>query len=84
MENNILRVKTSDNNDLEISVIDIIENKEANKNYIIYTINGSKDDVFMSILDEKEDSYTLKTIEDSEEIKMIENYYENLLGDGDL
>lgn len=83
MEENILTVKL-DNRNIDIEVIDIIENNENNKKYIIYTIIGNDEDVYMSILEEYEDSFLLKTIEDANEAKMLEDYLEELSENGEL
>ena len=83
MEENILTVKL-DNRNIDIEVIDIIENNENNKKYIIYTIIGNDEDVYMSILEEYEDSFLLKTIEDANEAKMLEDYLEELSENGKL
>lgn len=78
MEENILTV-TIDNegNYIDIRVIDFLEDNESNKTYIVYNIlNDQNEEVYISILDEKEDSYTLRTIEDEEELKMINEFYD--------
>ena len=58
--------------DVTIDVWDIVKNPTFNKEYIIYTIDGlDKNEVFASILNEKEDSYSLDTIETEEELTFI-------------
>ena len=60
MENNILKLK-SDNGDVEIEVLDIINNE-------------GKDDVLIAIVNYSDSGYTLDTIEDANEFKEIEDY----------
>ena len=64
--------------DIKIFVMDIIEKPEENKKYIIYSIEGNDDNIYASILDEKEDGYTLKYIEDKEEVDKLQKYIESL------
>ena len=77
MDENKLTVNLNGNN-IIIEVIDILENNVNGKNYIIYNIEGNDDVFYASILEEDENSYTLKEIKNVEEGKMIENYLENL------
>ena len=77
MDENKLTVNLNGNN-IIIEVIDILENNVNGKNYIIYNIEGNDDMFYASILEEDENSYTLKEIKNVEEGKMIENYLENL------
>lgn len=80
MENNILKLKTDDNGEVEIEVLDIINNEENNKNYIIYRFKG-KDDVLISILNQTETSFSLDTIEDASEFREIEDYLASKIND---
>ena len=73
MENNILKLKTNDNNEVEIEVLDIINNEEKNRDYIVYRFRD-KDDVLISILNQTENSFSLDTIEDANEFRDIEDY----------
>lgn len=77
MEEDILTVKINDK-EVKIEVLDIIENEDNNKEYIIYSPEGTED-VYMSILEETEDTYTLKTIEDETEVKMLEEYLKSIV-----
>ena len=72
MENNILKLM-SNNGEVEIEVLDIINNEENGKEYMVYRFKG-KDDVLTSIVNYSEDSYSLDTIEDPNEFKEIEDY----------
>jgi len=76
MEETKLTVKLNDQ-DVTINVLDIIEDTESDKKYMIYSPEGVED-VYMSILEETETTYTLKTIEDEEEAKRIEAYLSSL------
>ena len=38
MENNILKLKTDNNGEVEIEVLDIINNELQNKDYIVYRL----------------------------------------------
>ena len=72
MENNILKLK-SDNGDVEIEVLDIINNEENGKEYMVYRFKG-KDDVLIAIVNYSDSGYTLDTIEDANEFQEIEDY----------
>jgi len=78
MEDNKLTVKFNDS-DVDINVIDIIDNLDNNKKYIVYNADGFDDDFYISILEEMEDSYTLQEITDENEFKMVEDYLESML-----
>lgn len=72
MENNILKLMTN-NGEVEIEVLDIINNEENGKEYMVYRFKG-KDDVLISIVNYNDLGYTLDTIEDANEFKEIEDY----------
>ena len=75
MDNNILKVKIMGGNYVDILVLDIIEMKATNKKYIIYSLaNSDNDDMFISILNESDNNYSLETIEDEKELRMVEDY----------
>lgn len=76
MEENKLTVKLN-NQDVTINVLDIIEDNENNKKYMVYNPENTED-VYMSILEETDTTYTLKTIENEEEAKRIEAYLSSL------
>ncbi len=78
MQDNKLLVKLNDK-DVSIDVIDIIEKDDVNKKYIIYTIDGDDDNVYMSILDENETTYNLLEIKDENEAKLVEEYLKSVL-----
>lgn len=75
MNENKLEVQVMGGNKLVINVIDIVEIADNDKKYIVYTIdNSGNEDMFISILNEDEKSYSLDTIEDENELKMVEEY----------
>ncbi len=68
---NKLTVTLENGRPLNISVLDIVDSKEFNKSYIIYTIDGDNESIFSSILNESENSYSLETINTKEEMDYI-------------
>lgn len=74
------QLKLTDENGLPvtINVIDIIDENEFNKEFIIYTVEGDNDTIFASILNEKEDSYSLDTIENDNEMNYVNAYIDKL------
>lgn len=72
MDDNKLTVSAEDGKRLDIDVIDIIDaSNRFNKEYIIYTISGNKDNVFASVLKEDDNSFTLETIPTQEEYEFV-------------
>ena len=69
--NNKLEVELSDGTKAVIGVLDIIDSAVYAKTFIIYYINGNTDSVFASILNEKDDSYSLDAITNKDEIDYI-------------
>jgi len=51
---------------------------ENGKKYIIYTVDGADDNVYTSILEEDETTFSLKSIDDEQEAKELEEYLEAL------
>lgn len=85
MEDNKLKVTIEDGSEVTVNVLDIIDSLEFNKTFIIYTVNDNNENIFASILNETETSFSLDTITDSKEIeyinaqidKALEGAYEN-------
>ncbi len=85
MEDNKLKVTIEDGSEVIVNVLDIIDSLEFNKTFIIYTVNDNNENIFASILNETETSFSLDTITDSKEIeyinaqidKALEGAYEN-------
>lgn len=71
MEDNILKVTAEDGSVVNVNVLDIIDSARFNKTFVIYTVNDDKSNVFASILNEKEDSFSLDTIKEKEELDYI-------------
>ena len=71
MEDNILKVTVKDGSVVNVNVLDIIDSARFNKTFVIYTVNDDKSNVFASILNEKEDSFSLDTIKEKEELDYI-------------
>lgn len=71
MEDNILKVTVEDGSIVDVKVLDIIDSARFNKTFIIYTVNGDESNVFASILNEKEESYSFDTIKEQDEIDYI-------------
>lgn len=71
MEENILNVTAEDGSTISVRVLDIIDSVKFNKSFIIYTVNGDDSNIFASILNESESSYSLDLISDEEEINYI-------------
>ena len=67
MEENILNVTAEDGSTISVRVLDIIDSAKFNKSFIIYTVNGDDSNIFASILNESESSYSLDLISDNEE-----------------
>lgn len=71
MEDNILKVTVEDGSIVDVKVLDIIDSARFNKTFIIYTVNGDESNIFASILNEKEESYSFDTIKEQDEIDYI-------------
>lgn len=71
MEDNILKVTVEDGSIVDVKVLDVIDSARFNKTFIIYTVNGDESNIFASILNEKEESYSLDTIKEQDEIDYI-------------
>ena len=71
MEENILNVTAEDGSTISVRVLDIIDSAKFNKSFIIYTVNGDDSNIFASILNESESSYSLDLISDEDEINYI-------------
>jgi len=74
------QLKLTDENGVlvTINVLDILDENPYNKEFIIYTLDGDDNTVFASILNEKEDAYSLDTIEKDEEMNYINTYLDSL------
>ena len=78
--NNSLKLKDNNGNNIEIEVLDIINDEDLNKEYMVYRIKD-QEDVLISIINQTETNFSLDTIEDANEFKAIEDYLESKIND---
>ena len=71
MDDYKLKVTIENGTQVELEVLDIIESIEFDKTFVIYTVNGNKENIFASILNEGENDYSLDTITSDKEIEFI-------------
>lgn len=83
MENNKLVVTAENGQDVTINVLDIIESEEFNKTFMIYNIDGNNEAIFASILNEKEDTFSLDTITEQKEIEFINHEIDRVVQEGE-
>lgn len=81
MKNNKLRVTIEDGSEVTVNVLDIIDSLEFNKTFMIYTVNDNDDNIFASILNEKEETFSLDTITDNKEIEYINSEIDRVVGE---
>ena len=83
--NNKLKVTIEDGTTVDVNVLDIVDSLEFNKTFIIYTVNDNNENIFASILNETETTFSLDTITDKREIdyinseidRVVDSNYEN-------
>ncbi len=83
MENNKLVVTAENGQDVTINVLDIIDSEEFDKTFMIYNIDGNNEAVFASILNEKEDTFSLDTITEQREIEFINHEIDRVIQEGE-
>jgi len=76
-----LNIKLKDGDSAVINVLDIIDSKVYGKTFIIYTFEGEDETIFASILNEKEETYSLDTITDEEEINYINSEIDRVVAE---
>lgn len=81
MENNKLKVTIEDGSEVTVNVLDIIDSIEFKKTFIIYTVNDNEESIFASILNEKEETFSLDTITDNKEIEYINSEIDRVVGE---
>lgn len=81
MKNNKLKVTIEDGSEVTVNVLDIIDSLEFNKTFMIYTVNDNDDNIFASILNEKEETFSLDTITDNKEIEYINSEIDRIVGE---
>lgn len=77
-EDSILKFKGNNGEDIEIEVLDIIQNDELHREYMVYRIRGT-DDVCISIINETETTFSLDEITDENEFNEIEETIPNIV-----
>ena len=68
---NTLTLKNDMGIDVTINVFDIVDSEEFDKTFIIYTLDGDKNVLYASILNENELTYSLDTIIDDNEVNFV-------------
>lgn len=81
MKNNKLKVNIEDGSEVTVNVLDIIDSLEFNKTFMIYTVNDNDENIFASILNEKEETFSLDTITDNKEIEYINSEIDRIVGE---
>ena len=81
MKNNKLKVTIEDGSEVTVNVLDIIDSLEFNKTFMIYTVNDNDENIFASILNEKEETFSLDTIIDNKEIEYINSEIDRIVGE---
>lgn len=74
MNDNFIKVKTEDGNDIILEVLDMANDVNTNKTYIVYRLLNN-DDIFISILNENESSFSIDTIDDVDEFNAVEQFF---------
>ena len=74
MNDNFIKVKTEDGTDIILEVLDMANDVNTNKTYIVYRLLNN-DDIFISILNEKESSFSIDTIDDVDEFNAVEQFF---------
>ena len=74
MEENKLVVNIPGGEKKVIEVIEMIQDKELGKEYIIYNLEENEDEMYMSELYEDDTTCTLKEIKDEKVVKQLEDY----------
>ena len=80
---NQLTVETDRGEKVKLNVLDIIDSYAFNKSFIIYNFEDEPDSVYASILNEGENTYSLDTITNQEEIDYITSEIERVLAEKD-
>ncbi len=74
---NKLFVKNADGKEMTINVIDIIEDTDNHRQYVCYNLDGMEQ-IFISLLVETEDSFTLETVTEEEKVAVEQMLQETL------
>lgn len=79
---NTLVIKNLDGEDLTIEVVDILEEEDTNKEYICYKL-PDMDEIYVSRLVTKEESYTLESVTQEEKEAIEEQLSKQLNSEGE-
>lgn len=71
-----LNVTSETGDKITIDVIDIFNNENEGKEYILYTIDN---DIYASLLEETKDTFMLKTITSDEDMELIKKRINELV-----
>ena len=74
MNDNFIKVKTEGGTDIILEVLDMANDVNTSKTYIVYRLLNN-DDIFISILNEKESSFSIDTIDDVDEFNAVEQFF---------
>ena len=80
MNDNFIKVKTENGTYIILEILDMADDKATNKTYILYKLINNED-IFISRLNEKENSFSIETIDDKDEFDAIEQFFINKLED---
>lgn len=78
MNDNFIKVKTENGTNIILEILDMADDKATNKTYILYKLINNED-IFISRLNEKENSFSIETIDDKDEFDAIEQFFINKL-----
>ena len=81
---NKLQIMIHDGQMVTINVLDIIDSNVYNKSFIIYTLEGENETVFASIINEENNSYSLDTIINQDEINYINSEIDRVTSELEL
>ena len=78
MNDNFIKVKTENGTNIILEILDMADDISNNKTYILYKLINNED-IFISRLNEKENSFSIETIDDKDEFDAIEQFFINKL-----
>ena len=78
MNDNFIKVKTENGTYIILEILDMADDISNNKTYILYKLINNED-IFISRLNEKENSFSIETIDDKDEFDAIEQFFINKL-----
>ena len=78
MNDNFIKVKTENGTYIILEILDMADDISNNKTYILYKLINNED-IFISRLSEKENSFSIETIDDKDEFDAIEQFFINKL-----